>query len=91
MRGNLLTSTLLATPTDIIANYSKGILAAEDAKLAIAHKVAGIIVLKSWWTRQLDSVLPTIEALPDARSRCCSCRTLRNLSRWRPYAEEPTF
>jgi isopentenyl diphosphate isomerase/L-lactate dehydrogenase-like FMN-dependent dehydrogenase len=42
----------------------KGILTAEDAELAIAHHVAGIVV-SNHGGRQLDSVLPSIEALPE--------------------------
>lgn len=73
--GHLLTWDVLSwlrqqTSLPIIL---KGILAAEDAKLAIAHKVAGIIV-SNHGGRQLDSVLPTIEVLPEvvaaAAGRC---------------------
>lgn len=42
----------------------KGILTAEDAELAIAYNVAGIVV-SNHGGRQLDSVSPTIEALPE--------------------------
>jgi isopentenyl diphosphate isomerase/L-lactate dehydrogenase-like FMN-dependent dehydrogenase len=41
----------------------KGILAAEDARLAVARGVDAVIV-SNHGGRQLDSVLPTIEALP---------------------------
>lgn len=42
----------------------KGILTAEDARLAVEHGVDGIIV-SNHGGRQLDSVAPTIEALPE--------------------------
>ncbi|HEX2348124.1 MAG TPA: alpha-hydroxy acid oxidase [Ktedonobacterales bacterium] len=42
----------------------KGILTAEDAALAVAHGVAGVIV-SNHGGRQLDGVAPTIEALPE--------------------------
>jgi isopentenyl diphosphate isomerase/L-lactate dehydrogenase-like FMN-dependent dehydrogenase len=42
----------------------KGILTAEDAALAVAHGVAGIVV-SNHGGRQLDSVPATIEALPE--------------------------
>ena len=42
----------------------KGILTAEDAALAVARGVAGIIV-SNHGGRQLDGVAPTIEALPE--------------------------
>jgi 4-hydroxymandelate oxidase len=42
----------------------KGILTAEDARLAVEHGVAGIVV-SNHGGRQLDGVLPTIEALPE--------------------------
>jgi len=42
----------------------KGILTAEDAALAVAQGVAGILV-SNHGGRQLDGVLPTIEALPE--------------------------
>ncbi len=42
----------------------KGILTAEDALLALEHRVAGIIV-SNHGGRQLDSAIPTIEALPE--------------------------
>lgn len=42
----------------------KGILTAEDAELAVQHQVAGIIV-SNHGGRQLDSVPPTIEVLPE--------------------------
>jgi isopentenyl diphosphate isomerase/L-lactate dehydrogenase-like FMN-dependent dehydrogenase len=41
----------------------KGILTAEDARLAVARG-ADAIVVSNHGARQLDSVLPTIEALP---------------------------
>lgn len=51
----------------------KGILTAEDAELAVQHRVAGIIV-SNHGGRQLDGVPPTIEALPEvvqaAAGRC---------------------
>ncbi|MGH2505046.1 MAG: alpha-hydroxy acid oxidase [Ktedonobacterales bacterium] len=51
----------------------KGILTAEDAALAVARGVAGIVV-SNHGGRQLDGVLPTIEALPEvvtaAAGRC---------------------
>jgi 4-hydroxymandelate oxidase len=42
----------------------KGILTAEDAALAVAHGVAGVIV-SNHGGRQLDGVVPSIEALPE--------------------------
>ncbi|MBM3801214.1 MAG: alpha-hydroxy-acid oxidizing protein [Acidimicrobiia bacterium] len=42
----------------------KGILTAEDASLAVAHG-ADAIVVSNHGARQLDTVLPTIEALPE--------------------------
>jgi len=42
----------------------KGILTAEDAQLAVEHGVDGIVV-SNHGGRQLDTTLPTIEALPD--------------------------
>jgi isopentenyl diphosphate isomerase/L-lactate dehydrogenase-like FMN-dependent dehydrogenase len=42
----------------------KGILTAEDAALAVAHGVAGVIV-SNHGGRQLDGVAPTIEALSE--------------------------
>jgi isopentenyl diphosphate isomerase/L-lactate dehydrogenase-like FMN-dependent dehydrogenase len=42
----------------------KGILTAEDALLAVKHRVDGIIVFNHGG-RQLDSVSPSIEALPE--------------------------
>ena len=42
----------------------KGILTAEDAALAVAHGVAGVIV-SNHGGRQLDGVAPSIEALPE--------------------------
>lgn len=42
----------------------KGILTGEDAALAVAQGVAGILV-SNHGGRQLDTVLPTIEALPE--------------------------
>ena len=42
----------------------KGILTAEDARLAVEHGVAGILV-SNHGGRQLDTVAPTIEALPE--------------------------
>jgi 4-hydroxymandelate oxidase len=42
----------------------KGILTAEDALIALEHNVAGIIV-SNHGGRQLDSAIPTIEALPE--------------------------
>jgi 4-hydroxymandelate oxidase len=42
----------------------KGILTAEDAALAVARGVAGIVV-SNHGGRQLDGVLPSIEALPE--------------------------
>lgn len=42
----------------------KGILTAEDASLAVQHGVAGIIV-SNHGGRQLDGVMPSIEALPE--------------------------
>lgn len=42
----------------------KGILTAEDALLAVEHRVAGIVV-SNHGGRQLDGVSPTIEALPE--------------------------
>jgi 4-hydroxymandelate oxidase len=42
----------------------KGILTAEDARLAVEHGAAGIIV-SNHGGRQLDGVLATIEALPE--------------------------
>lgn len=42
----------------------KGIMTAEDATLAVAHGVAGLIV-SNHGARQLDTTLPTIEALPE--------------------------
>src|SRR5487761_2035572 len=42
----------------------KGVLTAEDAALAVAHGVAGIIV-SNHGGRQLDGALATIEALPE--------------------------
>jgi isopentenyl diphosphate isomerase/L-lactate dehydrogenase-like FMN-dependent dehydrogenase len=51
----------------------KGILTAEDAKLAVEHGVAGIVV-SNHGGRQLDSVDATIDALPEVieavRGRC---------------------
>jgi 4-hydroxymandelate oxidase len=51
----------------------KGILTAEDATLAVARGVAGIVV-SNHGGRQLDGVAPTIEALPEvvaaAAGRC---------------------
>ncbi|QBD79118.1 alpha-hydroxy-acid oxidizing protein [Ktedonosporobacter rubrisoli] len=51
----------------------KGILTAEDALLAIEHKVAGIIV-SNHGGRQLDGAIPSIEALPEVveavKGRC---------------------
>jgi isopentenyl diphosphate isomerase/L-lactate dehydrogenase-like FMN-dependent dehydrogenase len=41
----------------------KGILTAEDARLAVEHGVTGILV-SNHGGRQLDTVAPTIEALP---------------------------
>ncbi|HEY7350168.1 MAG TPA: alpha-hydroxy acid oxidase [Ktedonobacterales bacterium] len=49
------------TPLPLIL---KGILTAEDAALALEHGVDGIIV-SNHGGRQLDSVIPTIEALPE--------------------------
>ncbi len=42
----------------------KGILTAEDAKLAVEHGVEGIVV-SNHGGRQLDTTLPSIEALPE--------------------------
>ena len=42
----------------------KGIVTAEDALLAVEHKVAAIVV-SNHGGRQLDGVVPTIEALPE--------------------------
>ncbi len=42
----------------------KGILTAEDALLAVEHRVAGIVV-SNHGGRQLDGVPPTIEVLPE--------------------------
>jgi len=42
----------------------KGILTAEDARLAVEHGVAGIIVTNHGG-RQLDTAIPSIEALPE--------------------------
>ncbi|HEV2582373.1 MAG TPA: alpha-hydroxy acid oxidase [Ktedonobacteraceae bacterium] len=42
----------------------KGILTAEDARLAVEHGVDGIIV-SNHGGRQLDSAIPSIEALPE--------------------------
>jgi isopentenyl diphosphate isomerase/L-lactate dehydrogenase-like FMN-dependent dehydrogenase len=42
----------------------KGILTAEDARLAVEHGVAGIIV-SNHGGRQLDTSIPSIEALPE--------------------------
>jgi (S)-2-hydroxy-acid oxidase len=44
--------------------WLKGILTAEDAALAVAHKVDGIIV-SNHGGRQLDSCIATLEALPE--------------------------
>lgn len=41
----------------------KGILTAEDARVAVEHGVSGIVV-SNHGGRQLDGVMPTIEALP---------------------------
>lgn len=49
------------TPLPILL---KGILTAEDAALAVKHKVDGIIV-SNHGGRQLDTVAPTIEVLPE--------------------------
>lgn len=58
------------TPLPIVL---KGILTAEDALLAVEHGVDGIIV-SNHGGRQLDTVLPSIEALPEiveaADNRC---------------------
>jgi 4-hydroxymandelate oxidase len=51
----------------------KGILTAEDARLAVEHGVSGIIV-SNHGGRQLDGVVTSIEALPevvDAVARHC--------------------
>ena len=42
----------------------KGVMTAEDARLAVEHGAAGIIV-SNHGGRQLDGVLATIEALPE--------------------------
>ena len=42
----------------------KGILTAEDARLAVEHGVAGIVVTNHGG-RQLDTAIPSIEALPE--------------------------
>jgi len=42
----------------------KGVMTAEDARLAVAHKVAGVLV-SNHGARQLDGVTSTIEALPE--------------------------
>ncbi len=42
----------------------KGVLTAEDAKLAVEHGVDGIVV-SNHGARQLDTVPATIEALPE--------------------------
>jgi isopentenyl diphosphate isomerase/L-lactate dehydrogenase-like FMN-dependent dehydrogenase len=42
----------------------KGILTAEDARLAVEHGVAGIVV-SNHGGRQLDTSIPSIEALPE--------------------------
>jgi isopentenyl diphosphate isomerase/L-lactate dehydrogenase-like FMN-dependent dehydrogenase len=42
----------------------KGVLAGEDARLAVAHGVAGVIV-SNHGGRQLDGSMATIDALPD--------------------------
>ncbi|KAK3698762.1 hypothetical protein QZH41_014527, partial [Actinostola sp. cb2023] len=46
----------------------KGILTAEDARLAVQHGVDAIIVSKHGRGRQLDGVLATIDALPEVIS-----------------------
>jgi isopentenyl diphosphate isomerase/L-lactate dehydrogenase-like FMN-dependent dehydrogenase len=42
----------------------KGVMTAEDARLAVEHGVAGVIV-SNHGGRQLDGVMATIEALPE--------------------------
>ncbi|HEY7975409.1 MAG TPA: alpha-hydroxy acid oxidase, partial [Ktedonobacterales bacterium] len=49
------------TPLPIVL---KGVLTAEDAALAVAHGVAGIVV-SNHGGRQLDGVMATIDALPE--------------------------
>jgi isopentenyl diphosphate isomerase/L-lactate dehydrogenase-like FMN-dependent dehydrogenase len=57
----------------------KGILAADDAREAVLRRVRGIVV-SNHGGRQLDTVLPTVEALPAVVDAVA--RAVRGVPRW---------